>query len=146
MLETIRVLFHESDKFPPLRHDVIFLFNGAEEAILPASHGFITQHPWSPHVKEGQPCREAYLTYGVGYLEKGYFRITPKKITRSWVHHPASLAPHIKGGKPCVGSFDVERLLPYHTQCCESGFWDPGWVKSKDPDPVTGMNNPDHIS
>jgi hypothetical protein len=23
---------------------------------------------------------------------------------------------------------------------------DPGWVKSKDPDPGSGMNNPDHIS
>jgi hypothetical protein len=23
---------------------------------------------------------------------------------------------------------------------------DPGWVKSQDPDPGSGMNNPDHIS
>ncbi len=144
------MLFHESDKFPPLRHDVIFLFNGAEEAILPASHGFITQHPWSPHVKEGQPCREAYLTYGVGYLEKGYFRITPKKITRSWVHHPASLGT-ARQGRGTVSDI-LETLFPY--QCCGSGSgirclfdpWirDPGWVKSKDPG--SGMNNPDHIS
>jgi hypothetical protein len=42
------------------------------------------------------------------------------------------------------------------TQCCGSGSgirclfdpWirDPGWVKSKDPDPGSGTNNPDHIS
>jgi hypothetical protein len=25
-------------------------------------------------------------------------------------------------------------------------IWDPGWIKSKDPDPESGMNNPDHIS
>jgi hypothetical protein len=41
-------------------------------------------------------------------------------------------------------------------QCCGSGSgiryifdpWirDPGWVKSQDPDPGSGMNNPDHIS
>ena len=54
MLETIRVLLAESEKYE-LRHDVIFLFNGAEEAILPASHGFITQHPWAPHVKAEAP-------------------------------------------------------------------------------------------
>ncbi len=39
-------------------------------------------------------------------------------------------------------------------QCCGSGIqclfdlwiWDPEWVKNQDPDPGSGMNNPDHIS
>ncbi|KAL3316944.1 Endoplasmic reticulum metallopeptidase 1 [Cichlidogyrus casuarinus] len=44
MIETARVL--ASGQFS-LHHDIIMLFNGAEESILPASHAFVEQHPWS---------------------------------------------------------------------------------------------------
>jgi len=39
MLDLVRALSHS----PPLQHAVVFNFNGAEETILQAAHGFITQ-------------------------------------------------------------------------------------------------------
>ncbi|XP_057663658.1 endoplasmic reticulum metallopeptidase 1-like [Diorhabda carinulata] len=48
MLEILRKI----SKFPyKPRHNVIFLFNGAEETVLQASHGFITQHKWAKGCK-----------------------------------------------------------------------------------------------
>ncbi|OWA52742.1 Endoplasmic reticulum metallopeptidase 1 [Hypsibius exemplaris] len=46
MLEALTVLAQRA----PLKHRVLFLFNGAEESILQASHGFVTQHPWAQDV------------------------------------------------------------------------------------------------
>ncbi|XP_037295061.1 endoplasmic reticulum metallopeptidase 1 [Manduca sexta] len=48
LLETMRTL---SASRRPLRHDAVFLFNGAEENIMQASHGFITQHKWAKSVR-----------------------------------------------------------------------------------------------
>ncbi|XP_066140903.1 endoplasmic reticulum metallopeptidase 1 [Euwallacea fornicatus] len=48
MLEILRILSKDTEK--PL-HNIVFLFNGAEETPLQASHGFITQHKWAKECK-----------------------------------------------------------------------------------------------
>ncbi|XP_046383605.1 endoplasmic reticulum metallopeptidase 1-like [Ischnura elegans] len=49
MLELLRVL--SEPQAPSLPHNIIFLFNGAEENPLQASHAFITQHEWAKEVR-----------------------------------------------------------------------------------------------
>lgn len=48
MLEILRVI---SLSHAPLRNNIIFLFNGAEENLLQGSHGFVTQHKWAKNIK-----------------------------------------------------------------------------------------------
>lgn len=48
MLEILRKLSKRPTK---LDYNIIFLFNGAEETLLHASHGFITQHKWAKGIK-----------------------------------------------------------------------------------------------
>ncbi|XP_071441438.1 endoplasmic reticulum metallopeptidase 1-like [Hetaerina americana] len=49
MLELLRVLSEPGA--PSLPHNLIFLFNGAEENPLQASHAFISQHEWAKEVR-----------------------------------------------------------------------------------------------
>jgi hypothetical protein len=47
MLEILSVLSAQA----PLEHSLLLNFNGAEETILQAAHGFVTQHEWAKEVR-----------------------------------------------------------------------------------------------
>uniref|UniRef100_A0A1I7Y0S5 FXNA-like protease n=1 Tax=Steinernema glaseri TaxID=37863 RepID=A0A1I7Y0S5_9BILA len=84
MLEILRVLTDPRSK--PVRHDVIFLFNGAEESSLLAAHGFITKHPYRHGIKafinleaSGSGGRELLFQAGPGnqWLMNSYLEAAP---------------------------------------------------------------------
>ncbi|XP_067931531.1 endoplasmic reticulum metallopeptidase 1-like [Watersipora subatra] len=88
MLETLRVLSIADE---PLQHAIIFNFNGAEEVVLQASHGFITQHPWAKELKAFVNLEAA----GAGGREM-VFQTGPE--------HPWLVAAYAESAKYPVGS------------------------------------------
>ena len=83
MLEILEII-SVSDQ--PLKNSLIFLFNGAEENLLPASHGFITQHKWAEEARAfvnleacGSGGRELVFQSGPGHswLIEAYANAAP---------------------------------------------------------------------
>lgn len=49
-LEVARCIASTKRHVNRLQRPIVFLFNGAEEAVLPGAHSFVTQHPWAPPI------------------------------------------------------------------------------------------------
>ena len=92
MLEIIRALA-ASEKIGRLTHDVIFLFNGAEENNHQAAHGFISQHSWAPAVKYlinleaiGSGGREMVFQCNTGWMAAEYGKSAPYPYIQVTAH------------------------------------------------------------
>ncbi|KAI0564937.1 Peptidase M28 [Gracilaria domingensis] len=82
-MELIRSLARMETSANALKRPVVFLFNGAEEAVLMAAHSFVTQHPWAPTIQahiniESLGSGDSYFLFRLGpnnpWLAKAYAR------------------------------------------------------------------------
>lgn len=85
MLELLQALASDPKPFLP-DHSIIFLFNGAEETVLQASHGFVLEHPWAQEVRAflnleaaGAGGKEIVFQTGPGHpwLARVYANVVP---------------------------------------------------------------------
>lgn len=92
MLEIIQVLLQSDVEF---KHNIIFLFNGSEENMLPASHGFITQHIWAEGIRAfinleacGSGGRELVFQTGPEHpwLVEAYAKVAPHPFASVIAH------------------------------------------------------------
>jgi hypothetical protein len=68
------------------------------------------------------------------------------KIGYNSRQEPEALMKEHGGTGPRIYCFSMP-VLRIRIRCLfDPGIWDPGWVKSQDADPGSGMNNQDNIS
>jgi hypothetical protein len=134
MLEVLRAMTHR----PSLPSAVIFLWNGAEETVLQASHGFITQHVWAPTISafinlEGAGGSGRELVFQTGpkneWIARAYSKAAPHRqfailrlqhlvLVAGWVR--CELIRRTLYSSRCLSSLLLDRRPGYLSIRCDS--------------------------